>query len=39
MRLVTGLTPGSNYNVQNLYRVGANTGTFLRKNLIVKPQL
>lgn len=35
--LVTGLTAGSSYNVQQLFRVTAGTGTFQRKTLVVKP--
>lgn len=34
--LVTGLTPGSSYNVQQLFRVVGGTGTFLNKSLIVQ---
>lgn len=36
-RLLTGLTPGSSYNVQELFRVTAGTGTFQKKSLIVQP--
>lgn len=36
-RLVTGLTPGSSYNVQQLFRVTSSTGTFGKKTLIVQP--
>lgn len=35
-RLVTGLTAGSPYNVQEQFRVTAGTGTFQRKSLIVE---
>jgi hypothetical protein len=37
--LVTGLTPGSSYNCQQLFRSasGAATATFLNKHLIVQP--
>lgn len=35
--LATGLTPGSSYNVQQLYRVSAGTGNFQRKRLTVHP--
>lgn len=35
--LVTGLTSGSSYNVQQLFKVAAGTGTFSRKALVVKP--
>lgn len=38
-RLVTSLTPGNSYNVQQLFRVTGNTGTFLNKNLTVQPSL
>lgn len=34
---VTGLTPGSVYNVQQEFKVSAGTGTFSQKNLIVIP--
>lgn len=37
VRLLTGLTAGSAYNVQQLFRVDAGTGTFLNKHLIVQP--
>lgn len=33
--LVTGLTPGATYNVQQMFRVIGNTGTFSSKVLIV----
>jgi hypothetical protein len=36
-RLLTGLTPGSTYNIRQLFRVTASTGTFSRKSLIVRP--
>lgn len=35
---VSGLTAGATYNVQQLFRVDGNTGTFLGKQLIVEPQ-
>lgn len=39
-RLVTGLTAGSSYNVQQMFRVDTSgTGTFVNKQLIVIPQL
>jgi hypothetical protein len=34
--LLTGLTAGSSYNVQQLFRVTGGTGTFLNKSLIVQ---
>jgi hypothetical protein len=34
--LVTGLTPLSNYNVQQWFKVGSGTGTFEKKELIVE---
>lgn len=37
-RLLEGLTPGAQYNVQQLFRVQSGTGSFLRKQLIVTPQ-
>jgi len=37
--LVTGLTAGSTYNVQQLFRVTAGTGTFERKHLVAQPQV
>lgn len=37
-RLVTGLTPGSTYNVQQMFRVDGNTGQYSAKDLIVEPQ-
>ncbi|CAL9607709.1 hypothetical protein SUDANB95_05524 [Actinosynnema sp. ALI-1.44] len=36
-RRLSGLTPWASYNVQQLYRVTAGTGTFSRKSLIVQP--
>lgn len=33
--IVTGLTPGSSYNVQMLHRVASGTGTFLRRRVTV----
>lgn len=36
--LVTGLTAGLTYNVQQQFRVSSNTGTFAQKQLIVVPQ-
>lgn len=38
-RLMTGLTAGSTYNVQQLFRVTGGTGTFNRKHLVVQPSL
>ena len=35
--LVTGLTPGTVYNVRLEHRVGANIGTLLRRSVIVAP--
>lgn len=36
-KLLTGLTPGADYNVQQVFRVAsASTGTFADKNLIVE---
>jgi hypothetical protein len=37
-RLLEGLTPGAQYNCQQLFRVQSGTGSFLRKQLIVTPQ-
>lgn len=34
---VAGLTPGSTYNAQGLYRVVSGTGNFQRKHLAVEP--
>lgn len=34
---LSGLTAGSTYNVQLMYRVSAGTGTYLRKHLAVTP--
>ncbi len=36
-RLLAGLTAGSTYNVQQLFRVTSGTGTFSRKGLVLKP--
>lgn len=36
---VSGLTAGSTYNARQMFRVTAGTGTFLRKNLTVSPQV
>lgn len=36
-RLLSGLTAGSLYNVQQLFKVDANTGTFAAKNVSVQP--
>lgn len=36
--LVSGLTPGTTYNVQEIFRVDGGTGTFGNKHLIVIPQ-
>lgn len=36
-RHLTGLTPGSTYNVRQLFKVDGNTGTFIFKELIVEP--
>ena len=36
--LVTGLTPGSSYNIQGMFRVTANTGYYGPRNLIVDPR-
>jgi len=36
---VTGLTPGSTYNVQQNFRVSAGTGSYQRKHLIVVPTI
>lgn len=35
--LVTGLTAGSSYNVQQQFKVSAGTGTFVNKSLSVTP--
>jgi hypothetical protein len=35
--LATGLTPGSTYNVQQEFRVGAGTGSYANKDLTVIP--
>lgn len=35
---VTGLTPGSTYNIQQVFRVTTSTGTFARKTLTAVPQ-
>lgn len=32
---ITGLTPGSTYNVQQVFRVSGNTGNFQRKKITV----
>lgn len=37
-RLLEGLTPAAQYNVQQLFKVQSGTGTFLRKHLIAAPQ-
>lgn len=37
--MVTGMTSGSTYHVQQFYRVTGGTGTFGRKKLIVSPVL
>jgi hypothetical protein len=37
--LVTGLTPGSTYNAQQLFRVLSNTANYQRKKLIVEPSV
>lgn len=37
-RLLPGLTPGSSYNVQQLFRASGGTASFGRKHLIVIPQ-
>lgn len=37
--LVTGLTPGSIYNVRQMFRVSAGTGTYAWKELCVGPCL
>lgn len=34
---VTGLTPGATYNVRQLFRVSAGTGTYISKRLTVVP--
>lgn len=34
-RLLSGLTPGNNYNVQQEFKVAGGTGTFRSKSLIV----
>ncbi len=36
-QLVTGLTPGATYNVQQLFRAVAGTGSFANKHLSVIP--
>jgi hypothetical protein len=36
-KLLTGLTPGSQYNVRLLYAVTGGTGTYVSKHLIVTP--
>jgi hypothetical protein len=36
-RLVTGLTPGSSYNVRLEHRVSSGTGTVRRRSVIVSP--
>jgi hypothetical protein len=36
---VTGLTPGSTYNVRPMYRVGSGTGTFNRPRIAASPAL
>lgn len=36
---ITGLTPGASYNVQQLFKVTAGTGTFGKKQLSVKATL
>jgi hypothetical protein len=37
-KLVTGLTPGSSYNIQGMYKiVTAGTGTFINRRIIVQP--
>jgi hypothetical protein len=36
-RVVEGLTPGSTYNAQQLFRVAASTGTYVNKSLHVIP--
>lgn len=38
-RLITGLTPGATYNIRQMFRVSAGTGTYLNKHMIVEPQL
>jgi hypothetical protein len=35
--LVTGLTPGTTYYAQTLYRVGGGTGTWLGRQIILEP--
>jgi len=37
--LTTGLTAGSTYNVQQLFKVASGTGTFYNKRLVVAPQI
>ena len=38
-KLVTGLTPGSTYNIQGMYKiVTAGTGTFINRRIIVDPK-
>lgn len=36
---LSGLTPGADYNVVLEHRVGANTGTILRRQVLVQPLL
>lgn len=36
---ITGLTPGSTYNVRQQFKVNSGTGTFSNKNLSVQPQI
>lgn len=36
-KLLSGLTSGSSYNVQQLFKVDGGTGTFNNKHLIVQP--
>lgn len=36
---VSGMTAGSTYNIRLMFRVTGGTGSFLRKNLIVSPQM
>ena len=38
-KLVSGLTPGTQYNVRQLFKIQSGTGTFLRKELIVEPKM
>lgn len=37
--MTSGLTPGSSYNVQQVFSVAGGTGTFSNKNLVVIPLL